>query len=403
MILETLLGASVYVFAEYHKRGSSDAQRIQRIFRKCKLTVNYDKKEDTAKLIRSKKHEDYTEYIFRIPEGKSFKDFIDKREVIEDNLNSTKKQITLKDMLHIDFKGDIRGQIKELMQTPTTKKEVYMEGDRVLKVKVFNKPLTDFLKYEEIENKCKEWNVPIGYTRTSFIEHDFEKIPHMVVAGTTTYGKSVWLKSTITTLMQNNPETVSFTLVDLKGGLVFSRYRTCKQVLQVTSDPQDTLEALKVAQEHMEGVMVYLKSIGAENVREAKLPNRHFVIVDEAASLSPNIEKDSDLKKIKGECEFILSEIARKGGSLGFRLLYATQAPYREVLNPQIKQNCDGKLCFKLQTGKASEVVLGEGITDAADLPLIKGRAIYLTDRKYIVQTPMIENDYIERVVQHEN
>jgi S-DNA-T family DNA segregation ATPase FtsK/SpoIIIE len=102
---------------------------------------------------------------------------------------------------------------------------------------------------------------------------------------------------------------------------------------------------------------------------------------------------------MKNQCEVILSRIARIGGALGYRLIYATQTPYSEVLNHNIKQNCDAKLCFKLQTDKASEVVLGEGITDAHHLPFIKGRGVYLTDRKHIVQTPMIENDYIEGVI----
>lgn len=401
MILETLLGTGLYAYLEYHKRSSSDAEKIQRIFRKCGLYVKYDKKEDTAKLIRSKEHEDYMEYIYRIPEGKSFKDFIDKKQALEDGLNSTKKVVGLRDMLHIDFKGDIQGQIKSLVQLPSTKKEVFMESDKVLKVKVYEKPLTDFLPYEEIDSICKKWNVPIGKSRANFIQHDFEQIPHMVVGGTTRYGKSVWLKSTITTLIKNNPDTVSFSLLDLKGGLTFNRYRQAKQILNMVGDPATSLEALQKVDLHMMEVMNFLKQKGFENVQEAGLKNRHFVIIDEAAQLSPSLEKDKEMKAIKNECEQILVKISSMGAALGYRLIYATQSPYSEVLNHLIKQNCDAKLCFKIQTDKASEVVLGEGVTDAHRLPFIKGRAVYFSDRKHIVQTPMIENNYIERMIQH--
>jgi S-DNA-T family DNA segregation ATPase FtsK/SpoIIIE len=402
MILETLLGAGVYLYAEYAKRETTDAQRIQKIFRKCGLVVKYDKKEDTVKLIRSKSHKEYDEYIFRIPDGKSFQDFIDKKQVVEDNLNSTKQILTLSDIKEIDFKGDIRSQIKDLIEKPSTKKEVYMEGDRVLKVNVFKKPLTDHLPYEEIEDKSNEWKVFIGVTRTEVIKHNFEKIMHMVIGGTTQYGKSVFIKNVITTLLRIQPDNVLFTLFDLKGGLTFSRFADCKQVGgRIASDAIESLELLQEINKQMDEVMSFLKRNRFENVREAGIEKRHFIIVDEGAELAPGIEKNPELKPIKHECEAILSRIARIGGALGYRLIYATQTPYSEVLNHNIKQNCDAKLCFRLQTDKASEVVLGEGITDASDLPYIKGRAVYLTDRKHIVQTPMIENDYIERVVQN--
>jgi S-DNA-T family DNA segregation ATPase FtsK/SpoIIIE len=45
----------------------------------------------------------------------------------------------------------------------------------------------------------------------------------------------------------------------------------------------------------------------------------------------------------------------------------------------------------------ASRVVLDDA--GAEQLPYIKGRAIYQTDRKHIVQTPFIENDTIEKII----
>jgi S-DNA-T family DNA segregation ATPase FtsK/SpoIIIE len=396
MIAELLVGGAIWAGAEYMKQGHGDKQKLDRIFRKCGLYVRYDQKEDTPKLIRSNKKETYTEYCYRIPEGLSFKDFEKKREVIEDSLNSNGQSIALSDLRRFNIKGDFKKQLRDIKRSKNSQKEVVMTFDKLLKLKIFNQPLTDFLQYE---NNCKGWDVPIGVTRTEFIKHDFDKIMHMVVAGTTRYGKSIFLKNVITTLIDNKGDNVLFTLIDLKGGLTFNRFKRCAQVKDIASDAEESLEVLNTINTQMNGVMEYLKENGFENVQEAKLATRHFVIIDEGAELAPGIEKDPELKKIKNSCEVILSRIARIGGALGYRLIYATQTPYSEVLNHNIKQNCDGKLCFKLQTDKASEVVLGEGITDAHHLPFIKGRGVYLTDRKHIVQTPMIENDYIEGVV----
>lgn len=401
MIVETALGLGVLGATQYLKSGiGSDKQKLDRLFRKAGLYVKYNGKEDTPRLLRSAKKETYTEYVYRIPEGLSSSDFIKKKQVIEDGLNSSKSivHITLSDLKNIDFKGDIPKQIQTLTKPKTTLKEVHMEFKKVLTLRVYHSPLTGFLSYEEAP-KTKNWEVPIGITRTEKLKHDFDKIMHMVVAGTTRYGKSIFLKNVITTLLINRPHDVSFTLIDLKGGLTFGRYRNCPQVNPIASDAFESLKVLQAINDQMDEVMVYLKKEGFENMLEAGINKRHFIIVDEGAELAPGIEKDPELKKIKNQCEVILSRVARIGGALGYRLIYATQTPYSEVLNHNIKQNCDAKLCFKLQTDKASEVVLGEGITDASRLPFIKGRGVYLTDRKHIVQTPMIENDYIEGVV----
>ncbi|EKN67524.1 FtsK/SpoIIIE domain-containing protein [Schinkia azotoformans] len=377
-MFDVLLASGVLAGSFYIRRGGTDAQRIQRICRKAGLYVKYDGKEDTMKLLRSKRGSNFIEYVFRIPEGLSSKDFIKKKDVIEDGLNTSKNTVLLY------FKKE-----------KSERKEIEISFDKVLKIKVFNKPMPELVPYE---NSAKGWNVPIGQSRSASIYHDFEKIPHIVVAGTTRYGKSVFLKNAITTLIVNQSGSVTFTLIDLKGGLTFNRYRTCKQVLTVASDTESALEALREIKANMQQVMDHLMQLEAENVQEAGRKDRHFIVVDEAAQIASAGETDREIKKMKVECEQIISEIARIGGALGFRIIYATQYPTADTLPRQVKQNCDAKLCFKLQTDVASQVVLDE--TGAESLPFIKGRAIYLTDRKHIVQTPFIENKQIEDLIE---
>lgn len=399
MIIEVLLGGAAWIGAECLKGGNTDKQRLDRIFRKCGLYVKYNQKEDTPKLLRTKKAKDHTEYVYRLPEGLTFTDFKKKKEAIETSLNGSKEGFKLANIKNVDVNKGLKQNIKRITNGETYKKEVLLSYDTTLKIKVYNQPLTKYLSYE---NNCKGWTVPVGVSREKDnIKHDFEKVMHMVVAGTTRYGKSVFLKTAITTLVLNQPDNALFTMIDLKGGLTFDRFKECPQMQAIAEDAEQALEKLEAINTQMNEVMAHLKDNRHENVQEAGIKARHFVIIDEGAELAPGIEKDKELRQIKNQCEVILSRIARIGGVLGYRLIYATQTPYSEVLNHNIKQNCDAKLCFKLQTDKASEVVLGEGITDAAHLPFIKGRGVYLTDRKYIVQTPMIDNDYIEGVVEH--
>lgn len=94
-----------------------------------------------------------------------------------------------------------------------------------------------------------------------------------------------------------------------------------------------------------------------------------------------------------------MSQVARIGAGLGYRQVLATQYPTGDVIPRQCKQNSDAKLCFRVQSGVASKVVLDE--VGAEELPQIVGRAIYQTaDRRQIVQTPMIETKTIKQAIQ---
>ncbi|GAF63629.1 cell division protein FtsK [Bacillus sp. TS-2] len=360
-------------------RGRSDRWKIERIFMNSGLMIKEKRGEQTyikkCKLHRKSKFDQYVEYVYRIPLGLSFNDFDKSMHKIQDGLNNKKNGL---------------------------QKEIEMDYDGMLRIRVFDTPMLDMVPYEPI---TKNWMIPIGVSRTEVIKHDFEKIPHLVVAGTTRYGKTVFLKMAITTLIMNKPDQTELLLIDLKGGLAFNRFSKLRQVKSVASNTIDALESLQVIEGAIKSRIQIFKQKGYEDITEAesigmKLP-RVFIIVDEAAELSSQGIKDKEEKKVRAACEKILSYIARVAGGVGYRIIYCTQYPTADTLPRQIKQNADAKLCFRLQTQRASEVVLDEG--GAEDLPYIRGRAIYQTDRKYIVQVPYMSNDYIaEQLAIHE-
>ena len=88
----------------------------------------------------------------------------------------------------------------------------------------------------------------------------------------------------------------------------------------------------------------------------------------------------------------------RRGRGAGYRLIFCTQYPTNETLPSQVRQNCDGRVCFKLQTNTASRAVLDED--GAEDLPFVRGRSVYKSPHgKIIVQTPLIENKDINTFI----
>jgi hypothetical protein len=397
-IISTIAVGGIVIYSHLTKTGNvNDAAKIQRIAKNCELFINENKEIKTIQLYRRNKNKWGMEYVYRIPLGLSFKEFEKKIEHFQDGLNNKKTILELSDLKNLDFKQEIIPQIKKIANKKLSK-EIEMKYDGMLIINVYNEPLTERFPYDEkLQSSCKGWNIPVGTTRTNIIKHDFEKIPHFIVAGGTDKGKSVFLKVLITTLIHNKPNEVNFYLIDLKGGLEFNKYKHLKQTRFFAKDAVEALMALIEVKDKMSNMMDYLLRNGFEDVKEAGIKERHFVVIDEAAEISSSGEVDSAIKKIKIQCENIITDIARRGRASGFRLIYATQYPTNETLRSQVRQNIGARLCFPLETSAASLAVLDQ--KGAEDLPLIKGRAIYKTDRLTIVQAPLIEKEIIEKTI----
>lgn len=400
--LSTVVAAGVvgYTYFAQNKvvTSRSDAKKIQRICVNRGLVVKEGKATRTMQQLTRRDINGGKEYVFRLPLGLSFNDFEKQTNALQDGLNNrrAKDPVTLNDIKAIRRIDDIK---KLINRDPVrVNKEVEMSYDGTLRVRVYDQSLPDkFIYSTETLNSCSGWQVPVGLNRSGLIKHDFESVPHMLVAGATGKGKSVYLKNVITTLIANKPDDVEFTLIDLKGGLSFARYAHCRQTACLAKDARESYEVLSSIREQLESRMAFLLANGYEDVSEMGDKKRHFIVIDESAELSSAGESDSELKKIKVACESLISDIARRGRACGFRLIYATQYPTNETLKSQVRQNIGARVCFYLSTAVASRVVLDED--GAEDLPEINGRAIYKKDKCITVQTPFIRNDFIKETI----
>jgi len=367
---------------------TNDGKKIARICVNSGLTVREGGKTLTMQLLRRSRKEWGVEYAYRIPLGLSFHDFEKKLEHIRDGLNRQSDLASvIQSLKELRMSRNLVKDIKRLLSKKKGAKEVELSYDGLLIVRVYDTPLTDRFEYDRsLLDKVNGWQVPVGTTRTELIKHDFEKHCHITIAGMTDYGKSVFLKNIITTLIAKQTRNVKFFLVDLKGGLAFNRFRKLEQVQGVAKNPEEAFDMLTVAQEKLNERIQYLLDNGYEDIKEAGIADRYFIVIDEAADISDH-----------KACQEIIKDIARRGRGAGFRLIYATQYPTNETISPQVRQNCSSRLCFRLSTAVASRAVLDED--GAEKLPLIKGRAIYKTDQTVIIQTPLIENSFIDETI----
>lgn len=315
------------------------------------------KNRQYPKLVRKYPQETYTSYLYSLPLGLPSETFEKLLPALKDGLNKE---------VDYEFKGGL------------------------LKMNVYNGDLPEKWTYDDSLIRPGTWEVPIGKNHTGVLYHDFEKYCHLLNGGVTRFGKTVFMKEVLNTLILNNPDDAEVYILDLKAGLEFYKYKALPQVKEVACDVYESAQVLHAITEELKKKELVFRDNGYTNVIDTPIKKRTFIFVDEGAELSPNIVKDKKAKKYAEFCQAALSEIARIGGGLGYRLIYATQYPTKEAVPMQVKMNIVARIAFVCASQVSSRVLLDE--IGAEDLPSIPGRAIYLVEKKRIVQVPYIDD-----------
>jgi DNA segregation ATPase FtsK/SpoIIIE, S-DNA-T family len=339
------------------KKRNVDEMTIQKVFKNLKVGAVEGKEFVYPKLVAIDKKENSLRYVYRVPLGLPKKALEPVEEILAATLDRP-VEVTFKKWLYID---------------------------------VFQNGIPKKVLYSDVPSR-KGWVVPLGFNEKGWYFHDFDKTPHCTISGTTRFGKTVMLKNMMTYLIEHHPEDVEFLILDMKGGLEFGRYRNLKQVVEVSSNPFEAFEALRIVQTFMEQRMREFRQNGWSNIVDTPITKRLFIIVDEGAQLAPDKFMTKEQKDMLAACQHILGEVARIGGALGIRLIFCTQYPTSDTLPRQIKQNADLKITYRLPAGYASMVAIDD--YGAEELPSdIPGRAIVKTHELRVVQTPFISDD----------
>lgn len=275
--------------------------------------------------------------------------------------------------------------------------------------------MPDSVTIENIAD-IKTCHFAIGRTRSEQIVVDLRRVPHLLIAGQTGGGKSTFLRQFITTLYLNNPE-MEFTLIDLKGGLefqIFGKLRratvapTIQKAIGILEDLGEKLDhrMAQLKENDCKDLESYLalpsesrkktagqKKIVADNLR------RHVVVVDEAAEMF--LTGSHTNAKETQKAREILSRIARQGRAVGVHLVIATQRPDVRSLDPQVKANLTGVLCFQMANVASSMTVLGNG--RATELPSWPGRGIWKCGAEMTeIQTPFLDDKEAAQLLESE-
>jgi S-DNA-T family DNA segregation ATPase FtsK/SpoIIIE len=260
--------------------------------------------------------------------------------------------------------------------------------------------LREFLQTGEFQNPKYQIPVVMGKDIAGqSIFADLAKMPHLLVAGQTGSGKSVFMNGLICSMLYRfTPDELRLILVDPKF-IEFSFYHDIPHLLlPVVDDPKNASASLKWAVREMERRYRILEAAGVRNLQSynehvdesgaeamAKLLQEEAQLQEASAQIMTGgdwieaFEKDdagapiigklpyvviiidelADLMMtVKKDVEGSIARIAQKARASGIHLVIATQRPSTDVITGLIKANMPTRLSFSLSSQIDSRTIL---------------------------------------------
>lgn len=209
-----------------------------------------------------------------------------------------------------------------------------------------------------------DFNLAIGQTVMGEARRfDIRQAPHMLVAGSSGSGKSVFLNAVINQLL--NIPNVELHLFDPKKVELF-QFEGHSKVVEYQSHHAAISASLEQLVEVMEARYDEMKSAGARNIEQMSGMPYKFIVIDEFADLG-----------MKSSVGSIIQSLAQKGRACGIHLIIATQRASTSVISGDIKVNFPTRAIFRMSKSIDSRVMLDE---DGAEKLLGKGDMLFASD-----------------------
>lgn len=253
--------------------------------------------------------------------------------------------------------------------------------------------------------------LPIAMGKDAFGETfvtDLAGMPHMLVAGATGAGKSVFINTLLVSLLiKKSPRQMKLILVDPKEVELLPFSKIPHLIMPVVTDPKIAAISLMWAAQEMDKRYSILRESGVRNLEEfnekvqtadpemlGKIHQYYdnpdedgyelpyiVIIVDEFADLI--------LTKAGKEIENNICRLAAKARAAGIHLVLATQRPSVDVITGLIKSNFPTRISFRVTSQQDSRTILG---TMGAEKLLGKGDMLY----KHGTKSMRLHSSYVD-------
>ena len=210
---------------------------------------------------------------------------------------------------------------------------------------------------------------------------DIERLPHVLIAGTTGSGKSVCTNALIISLLyKSTPDEVRFIMVDPKM-VELAPYNGIPHLLiPVVTDPKKAAGALQWAVFEM---MKRYKTFSENGVKKLEEYNKLAAVredLEKLPSVVVVIDELADLMLVAAkEVEESICRVAQMGRAAGVHLVIATQRPSADVITGLMKANIPSRIAFAVASSLESRIILD---TTGAEKLVGKGDMLYAPLRR---------------------
>ncbi len=240
---------------------------------------------------------------------------------------------------------------------------------------------------------------------------DLASMPHLLIAGSTGTGKSVFINSLMMSILYKaTPDDVKMVLVDPKR-LELNLYEGIPHLIApVVTDPKVASNVLRNATREMENRLKLLAQKGVRNIDQY---NRTFQ-KQQSLSLFENVEESehkplpyliiiidelADLMMVDtNNVEESITRLAQMARAVGIHLILATQRPSVDVITGLIKANFPARISFRVASKVDSRTILD---SNGSESLLGKGDMLYLpagSARLHRIHGPLVSEDEITSV-----
>jgi len=240
---------------------------------------------------------------------------------------------------------------------------------------------------------------------------DLASMPHLLIAGSTGTGKSVFINSLMMSILYKaTPDDVKLVLVDPKR-LELNLYEGIPHLIApVVTDPKVASNVLRNATKEMENRLKLLAQRGVRNIDQY---NRTFQ-KQQSLSLFDNTEQNehkplpyliividelADLMMVDtNNVEESITRLAQMARAVGIHLILATQRPSVDVITGLIKANFPARISFRVASKVDSRTILD---SNGSESLLGKGDMLYLpagSSRLHRIHGPLVTEDEITDV-----
>jgi S-DNA-T family DNA segregation ATPase FtsK/SpoIIIE len=215
------------------------------------------------------------------------------------------------------------------------------------------------LESAEFQDYCKNNHLPIiigENVNGGFIFADLTKLRHMLVAGATGGGKSIFVNLIILSLLLNVPsDELVLYLIDPKM-VEFTQFNGFPQVKKVITDMRKANALLESLTVEMDNRYEIFSKVGVRDIQgynELDEGKMKYIVCA--------IDEFADLMMVNKAVEEYVVRLGQKARGAGIHLIIATQRPSVDVITGLIKANMPCRIAFSTTSAVDSKTILDKG------------------------------------------